>query len=461
MFANSVQSPVSRTREANRQPVNQDGRCVLYWMQRAQRGRDNAALNLAIDHANRLKVPVACIFALTDNYPDAQRRHYRFLVQGLVDAAEDLAQKGVPLIVRFGSPPEVVLNATRELKPAILIGDENPVRIGQLWRQKIATESPVRFEVVDADVVVPSAQFPKEEYAARTIRPKIAKVLDQFLERVPNPSANVAWPLGNVPIGEPVDEGHLMSLVRAAGGASELPDYRGGAKEAQRRLEKFIRQRLENYDELRNEPARYHTSELSAHLHFGHIDPIHVVLAVRASGGPAASIDAFVEEFVVRRELAVNFVARNSHYDTLEGCPDWARKTLARHADDPRAYLYDYDRLENADTHDPLWNAAQSEMVRTGRMHNYMRMYWAKKILEWTPNAETAFEIALKLNDKWEMDGRDPNGYTGVAWAIGGKHDRPWGERPIFGTVRFMSYESTRKKFDSRGYIERVGSLNP
>lgn len=459
MCAISVQAPASRIREANQRPIDHEGRCVIYWMQRAQRGRDNAALNLAIDHANRLKLPVVCIFALTDNYPDAQRRHYRFLAQGLLDTAEDLADKGVPLIVRFGSPPEVVLKAIRELKPAILIGDENPVRVGQMWRQKIAAESLVRFELVDADVVVPSAQFPKEEYAARTIRPKIAKVLDQFLERVPNPSANVAWPLGNVPIGEPIDEAHLMSLVRATG-ASELPQYRGGAKEAQKRLERFIRQRLENYDDLRNEPARYHTSELSAHLHFGHIDPIHVVLSVRGSGGPCASIDAFVEEFVVRRELAVNFVARNPHYDSLEGCPEWARKTLARHADDPRTYLYDYDRLENGETHDPLWNAAQIEMVKTGRMHNYMRMYWAKKILEWTPDAETAFATTLSLNDKWEMDGRDPNGYTGVAWAIGGKHDRPWGERPIFGTVRFMSYESTRKKFDSRGYIERVASLN-
>jgi deoxyribodipyrimidine photo-lyase len=176
-------------------------------------------------------------------------------------------------------------------------------------------------------------------------------------------------------------------------------------------------------------------------------------------GGPQASVDSFIEEFVVRRELAVNFVARNPHYDSLAGCPDWALKTLAKHAGDKRPILYDFDRLENADTHDPLWNASQTEMVKTGRMHNYMRMYWAKKILEWTPDAETAFETTLKLNDRWEMDGRDPNGYTGVAWAIGGKHDRPWGERPIFGTVRFMSYESTRKKFDSAGYIERVRSI--
>jgi len=448
----------SRVRHANPHPIAHDGKCVIHWMQRSQRGRDNAALNLAIEHANALKLPVVSIFGLTANYPDAQRRHYRFLVQGLMDANHDLAAKNIPLIVRFGSPPEVVLKLVDELNPAMVVGDENPVRIGQIWRDEIADSLRIPLILVDSDVVVPSAQFPKEEYAARTIRPKIGRVLDRFLMRVPNPSANHAWPLGTVPPGEPVDESHLMRHIRA-GGASELPDYRGGSVEAQRRLDSFIRHRLQGYDRLRNEPATYHTSELSAHLHFGHIDPIHVVLSVRECLTPRESIDAFVEEFVVRRELAINYVARNPNYDSLEGCPDWARKTLARHASDPRPYLYDYDQLENAETHDPLWNASQLEMVKSGRMHNYMRMYWAKKILEWTPDPETAFDYALKLNDKWEMDGLDPNGYTGVAWAVGGKHDRPWGERPIFGTVRFMSYESTRKKFDSRGYIERVARM--
>jgi deoxyribodipyrimidine photo-lyase len=447
-----------RVRLTNQAHVDPEGKCVIYWMQRAQRGRDNAALNFAIDYANDSNLPVVCMFGLTESYPDAQRRHYRFLIQGLVDAANDLAAKRIPLIVRFGSPPDVILKAAHELKPALIVGDENAIRIGQHWRRKVAEELQIPFYLAEADVVIPSNQFPKEEYAARTIRPKVSRVLDRFLERVPNPSANVAWPLGTEPTGEPVDETYLMSRIDVAG-ASELPDYRGGSVEAQKRLDRFIRQRLSRYDALRNEPAEYHTSELSAHLHFGHIDPIQVVLSVQASGGPSESIDAFVEEFVVRRELAINYVARNPRYDSLDGCPDWARKTLARHASDPRPNLYSYEQLENADTHDPLWNASQLEMVRTGRMHNYTRMYWAKKILEWTPDAETAFDFALKLNDKWEMDGRDPNGYTGVAWAIGGKHDRPWGERPIFGTVRFMSYESTRKKFDSSGYIERVARM--
>ena len=176
--------------------------------------------------------------------------------------------------------------------------------------------------------------------------------------------------------------------------------------------------------------------------------------------GPREAVDSLLEELIVRRELAINFVARNPDYDRLSGCPEWALKTLAAHAGDRRPVLYTAAQLEAGETHDPLWNAAQKEMVLTGRMHNYLRMYWAKKILEWTPDAETAFQIALDLNDRYEMDGRDPNGYTGVAWAIGGKHDRPWPERPIFGTVRFMSYESTRKKFDSAGYIAWVDGLS-
>ena len=201
------------------------------------------------------------------------------------------------------------------------------------------------------------------------------------------------------------------------------------------------------------------TSELSAHLHFGHINPLTIALAIQAAEAPAEDISSYIEEMIVRRELSINFVARNSNYDRLMGCPAWGLKTLAKHADDPRPVLYTEKQLVAAETHDPLWNASQKEMMITGRMHNYLRMYWAKKILEWSPDPETAFDVAVEMNDKYEMDGRDPNGYTGIAWAIGGKHDRPWGERPIFGMVRFMSYQSTRKKFDSDAYIARVRSL--
>jgi deoxyribodipyrimidine photo-lyase len=322
----------------------------------------------------------------------------------------------------------------------------------------VADHVHVPFRLVDADVVVPTALFPKEEYAARTIRTKIHRVWNDYLKPIPNPKAAVTWPDDSAPHGEPINPDALLESLNV-GGVGAVPGYTGGSREAMRRLNRFLADRLPDYAAERNEPVPYMTSELSAHLHFGHISPLTIALAVLGSGAPDESIASYLEELIVRRELAINFVARNPAYDRLEGCPNWALQTLAKHADDPRPHLYTAPQLERAETADPLWNASQKEMLLTGRMHNYLRMYWAKKILEWSPDAETAFHVTLDLNDRYEMDGRNPNGYAGVAWAIGGKHDRPWPERPIFGTVRFMSYESTRKKFNSAGYIRWVAEI--
>ncbi|APW63804.1 deoxyribodipyrimidine photo-lyase [Paludisphaera borealis] len=434
-----------------------DRACVLYWMQRAQRGVDNPALNMAIAIGNAIGKPVVAVFALTADFPGAQRRHYRFLVEGLVDAKDDLNQRGVPLVVRLGSPDEVVPAFAEEVGAAFVVGDENPVLVGRRWRESVARGLAVPFHLVDADVVVPTSLFPREEYAARTLRPKLHRVWEDYLKPLPNIKAQHVLPKG-LPQGERIEPNALMHHLKV-GGASEVAGYVGGTGEAMRRLKRFLDERLVRYAEGRNEPTPYSTTELSAHLHFGHISPLTIALAALNSEGPREGIDVLLEELIVRRELAVNFVSRNPDYDSLAGCPEWARNTLADHADDPRPFHYTAKQLEAGETHDPLWNAAQKEMLLTGRMHNYLRMYWAKKILEWTPSAERAFEIAIDLNDRYEMDGRDPNGYAGVAWAIGGKHDRPWPSRPIFGTVRFMSYESTRKKFDSAGYIARVREI--
>jgi deoxyribodipyrimidine photo-lyase len=420
-------------------------------MQRSQRGIDNPALNLAIDVGNALQLPVVTVFALTADYPSAQRRHYRFLIEGLVDTAADLKRRGVAFVLRIGPPDSVVPKIVSELYPALVVGDENPVRIGKLWRTRIAELLEIPLLFVDGDVVFPTSLFPREEYAARTLRPKIHRIWDQYLEPISNPKASVPM-TGRNPRGEMVDADTLMEKLRA-GGATEVANYRGGAREAGRRLARFVQERLSRYADLRNQPTEGVASELSAHLHFGHISPITVALSALASGAGRENIDGFLEELVVRRELAINFVARNDRYDSLDGCPEWARQTLAKHAADHRPYVYTAKQLEAAETHDELWNAAQTEMVVTGRMHNYLRMYWAKKILEWSPDAETAHAIAVDLNDRYEMDGRDPNGYAGIAWAIGGKHDRPWPERPIFGTIRYMSYEGACKKFDVDGYI--------
>jgi deoxyribodipyrimidine photo-lyase len=449
--------PNPRLRTARPGLPAEGGRCVLYWMQRAQRGVDNEALNLAIALGNAMGLPVLAAFGLTADYPGAQRRHYRFLLDGLVDAAHDLERRGVPMVVRLGRPDAIVPALAEQAGAAMVVGDENPLRVAMQWRERVARELRVPFYLVDADVVVPTSHLPTEEYAARTIRPKIHRLLDDYLRPIADPSARVRWE-GSPPAGEPIDPDGLLRALEG-GGVTEVPGYRGGSREAMRRLRLFIGERLPRYATDRNEPTPYCTSELSAHLHFGHISPTTIAMAVSGSDAPRESVDAYLEELIVRRELSVNFVARNPDYDRLDGCPGWAIKTLAKHAGDPRPVVYMARQLEEAETHDPLWNAAQDEMVVTGRMHNYLRMYWAKKILEWSPDAETAFGIAVDLNDRYEMDGRDPNGYTGVAWAIGGKHDRPWPERPIFGTVRFMSYESTRKKFNSAAYIARVAAL--
>ena len=435
------------------------GDCVLYWMQRSQRALDNPALNLAIALGNTLGLPVLAVFGLTASYPGAQRRHYQFLLEGLRETVATLEEKrGVAAVVRLGSPEEVVLKVASECQPAIVVGDENPVRVGQQWRDRVADGLGVPFRVVDGDVVVPTSLFPKEEYAARTIRPKIHRVLAEYLKPMPELRAKVAWPAGRVPGGEKVEVEPLLRAL-GVGGAAGVAGYRGGTEEALRRLDVFVTERLPRYNELRNKPTPYMTSELSAHLHFGHISPLTIALRVRDAEAPQADIDSYLEELIVRREVAINFVARNPYYDQLRGCPDWGLKTLAKHAGDPRPYLYEADELEAGRTHDPVWNAAQREMVLTGRMHNYLRMYWAKKILEWTADPETAFDVALDLNDRYEMDGRDPNGYTGVAWAIGGKHDRPWGERPIFGMIRYMSYDGIRKKLDTEAYIRWVNKI--
>ena len=436
-----------------------EGRCVVYWMQRAQRGKDNHALEHAVRLANELRKPLLVAFALTANYPGAQRRHYRFLVDGLPEVARQLAARRVGFVIRLGRPDTVIPAIVREVRPAIVVGDENPLRVPREWRERVASEIDVPFHLVDADVVVPSGLFTKDEWSARTLRIKLHKVWDRFFEPIENRKAAVPWGEDpRLPAGEPVDPDILLDKLRV-GGVGEIPSYRGGPAEAQRRLRRFLDERLTHYAEERNEPTPYRTTELSAHLHFGHIGPLTIALAARATGGDPRCIEVLLEELIVRRELAVNFTWRNPQYDSLAGCPRWALETLARHRDDRRPHIYTKEQFEAAETRDPLWNAAQMEMVLTGRMHNYLRMYWAKKILEWTPDAETAHAIALDLNDRYEMDGRDPNGYEGVAWAIGGKHDRPWPERPIFGAVRFMSYESTRKKFDSASYIARVREI--
>jgi deoxyribodipyrimidine photo-lyase len=429
------------------------GSVVVYWMQRAQRASDNPALDMAIALGNLLHKPVVVFFGLNPFITGATHRHYRFLAEGLADVADGVRRRRVGFVLRT-HPHHRLLPFLDEVRPAILVGDENPLRQTEAWRETVASRVRVPFWTVDADVVVPSALIETQQYAARTIRPRIHKRLDEFLVPSSEPVATVAWsparPLATETPGAALLDG--LPIDRRVGPVDTL---RGGTTEARGHLRRFIAARLQAYDTARNHPELEGTSQLSPYLHFGHIGPREVALAVRDSGGAPASVAAFLEQLIVRRELAVNFVRYNRAYDTLAGCEGWARQTLRRHQPDPRPHLYGPEQFEAAATHDPLWNAAQRQMVTTGWMHGYVRMYWAKKILEWSATPEEAFATAVALNDRYELDGRDPNGYTNIAWAIGGKHDRPWPSRPVYGTVRSMSFASTSKKFDANRYIER------
>lgn len=427
-------------------------------MQRAQRGEDNPALDAAIQVANLIGRPVAVFFGLHPGYPNANQRHYSFLIDGLEQTREAVEKRGAAFVFR-PYPDHDLISFCSEERASLVVGDENPLREAEGWRRSATARLKVPFWTVDADVVVPSRFFEKEEYAARTIRPKINRLLPAFLTPPANPKARHRWADGKSPSSGTIDKVLLMRSLPLDRSASPVEGVTGGSREAKRALKRFIDQRLANYDTDRNKPEITGTSELSHFLHFGQISPLRVALEVSSAEAPAKAV--YLEELIVRRELAINYVARNPHYDSLKGCHEWARKTLEEHAADEREYLYDADRFESASTHDPLWNAAQSEMVKTGRMHGFMRMYWAKKILEWTSSPEEAFDIAVRLNDRYELDGRDPNGYTGIAWAIGGKHDRPWGPaRPVFGLIRYMNARGCARKFDVDAYISRVGEMS-
>lgn len=435
--------------------VDPDGAAVIYWMQRAQRAWDNPALDVAIEVGNRLRRPVVAFFGLNPFVGRANLRHYQFLAEGLDDIEAGLRRRRVGFVLR-AHPHHRLLPFLREVRPALIVGDENPLRQMEAWRQRMAEDVRVPFWTVDADVIVPSELLEKEQYAARTIRPRLIKRLAEFLVKPAAAVATTAWHAGDVSRQRPSIE--ILDGLPIDRTLRPVQSFHGGTSAARRLLQRFVRHRLDGYDAARNHPETPGTSVLSPYLHFGHIGPREVAIAVRDSGASTESVAGFLEQVIVRRELAINFVRYNAAYDALDGCEAWARQTLRRHAYDKRPFVYSRDEFDAAATHDPLWNAAQRQMTATGWMHGYVRMYWAKKILEWSADAATAFATAVDLNDRYEVDGRDPSGYTNIAWAIGGKHDRPWPTRPIYGTVRSMSYASTSKKFDAAAYIERYGS---
>ncbi|MCS7241978.1 MAG: deoxyribodipyrimidine photo-lyase [Candidatus Caldatribacterium sp.] len=438
----------------NDKPVQQ-GKFVLYWMQAAQRAEWNHALEYALIKANELHKPLLVFFGLTESFPEANLRHFVFMLEGLQETQKKLAQRGIKMVVLHGSPDTGVLHLARDA--ALVVTDRGYLKVQKQWREKVARELPCLFIEVESDVVVPvEVVSSHEEYSARTIRPKIRRNLNRFL--TPLEETPVHFPSVHLPpIPGELDLSclnQILSLLQIDTSVPPVSLLRGGTEEAKGRLATFLQEKLSLYASLRNDPAFDVLSGMSPYLHFGQISPLFIAWKVQKTQAPEVHKEAYLEELIVRRELAINFIHYNPQYDSFQGLPEWARETLKRHAQDPRPYLYPLEVLESATTHDPLWNAAQRELVVRGTIHGYVRMYWGKKILEWTKDPEEAFAIALYLNNKYALDGRDPNSFTGVAWCFG-KHDRPFPERPVYGKVRPMT-RGAPSKISQERYVQRI-----
>ncbi|MFH0788374.1 MAG: deoxyribodipyrimidine photo-lyase [Pseudomonadota bacterium] len=426
---------------------------IVYWMSREQRLQDNWALLFAQQLSLENQVPLIVVFCLVPNFLGATLRHYAFMLKGLQEVETALRKKNIPFYCLLGEPQEKLPSLIKQFDGAVLITDFDPLRPKREWKRSVAGRMAIPILEVDAHNIIPCwIASPKREFGAYTLRPKLQRILDEFLEDFP--------PLKDQPFSweearSPINWERLLDELPVDRSVFEIKWLKPGEKEAHRMLKHFIKHTLPYYQKWRNDPNREGQSNLSPYLHFGQISAQRIALEVQKARVNQEAKNAFLEELIVRRELSDNFCYYNPDYDKVSGFPDWAKKTLQAHRSDPRQYLYSLDQFEKAQTHDPLWNAAQREMVRTGKMPGYMRMYWAKKILEWTPKPEEAQRTAIYLNDKYELDGRDPNGYTGIAWSIGGVHDRAWGERPVFGKIRAMSYQGLKSKFDIQAYIRK------
>ncbi len=432
-------------------------KCVVYWMQRALRIVDNPALDVAIEVGNSLGLPVVVFFSVIPNYPNANLRHYHFLKQGLRDVAEDAAERGVGFVVR--RPPGNKLEAfLEEVEAAMVVGDENPCREPERWRQVLSKRLKIPFWTVDADVVVPSNIFNRSYVLLHHFRPHLNRELPKYLVEPKKINPLHRWtPPKGLP-GFDLSEDITAGFTKLDRSVQPVDTFTGGARSAVRRLGEFLKSGLAGYDEKHNHPETAGTSRLSPYLHFGNISPLRIALTVEASPLSSETKKKYLEQVIGWRELSVLFVRHEPNYDNWECAAPWARKSLVEHTADPRIHRYSFVQLERAETHDELWNAAQCQMTTTGWMHNYMRMYWAKMILCWAPDPAKAFEWAVILNDRYQLDGRDPNGYAGIAWAIVGRHDRPWFNRPLFGLVRAMSGASLARKFDAAAYIRQQQS---
>ncbi len=483
--------PDLRVRVLNRKPANPDGAYVLYWMTAFRRTRYNFALERAVEWSRELEKPLVIFEALRSGYRWASDRLHHFVIQGMADNEKRLADRQVayyPYLEPEDGAGKGLLHALAQ-QASVVVGDDFPSFFLPRMIEAAVPQIPVAFELVDSNGILPLRAADKVFARAHDFRRFLQKNLAPHLEEFPkaDPLARQKLPsLDRLPaaITKRWPMADVEALAKDAGRMREFPidhevgvaETEGGERAAVRALRRFLEHRLPRYAEDRNQPEEDVTSGLSPYLHFGHISAHQVFeelmawdewtpdrIASKATGsrsgwwGASEPVEAFLDEFITWREVGYNMSWQRDDYDRYESLPDWARTTLEEHDADRRKHVYSLAQFAAADTHDPLWNAAERQLTREGRIHNYLRMLWGKKILEWTRSPRDALKIMIELNNRFALDGRNPNSYSGICWVLG-RYDRAWGpERAIFGKVRYMSSENTARKVRVGEYVERYG----
>ena len=437
---------------------NDDGAgAVLYLMQRDQRVNDNWALLYAQQKAKEWNQSLVVMICIDSIFYPKTLRHYDFMMHGLQEVEQNLKKYSIPLYVTIGSLEKESLSFIKKYSIGLIVTDFNPLYDHQKALKKMIKSIVIPIYEVDAHNIVPCwITSQKQEYAARTIRPKIHKHLHHYVTEFPKVIKQAITWKHAVPS---VDWKAIQKKLHLDMSILPVDWIKPGEKAGHVLLHHFIEHGLKKYGTLRNDPTEDAQSNMSPYIHFGHIAAQRIALEMSKVQGCKESKDAYLEELIVRKELTDNYCYYNEQYDSVVGAPQWAQETLRKHLHDKREYVYTKKQFEEAKTHDDLWNAAQIELVYHGKMHGYMRMYWAKKILEWTDSPEQAMNIAIYLNDTYSLDGTDPNGYVGIAWSISGVHDRAWFSRKVFGTIRYMSYNGCKSKFDIQKYIDIMHSI--
>lgn len=443
------------------------GDCILYFMSRDQRIDDNPALSLAQEKALNLKLALIVCFVLEPKLGHRSQKQVSFMLAGLKELQTSLTKLNIGFIFRTGARYITYKELINELKPASIFFDFSPLKRPRQIQKRLASETNCETVVVDAHNIIPCWHLSdKEEFAAYTIRHKVHKNLERYLLEqfsVIRHPYNLKTDISKL-------KSNALNIPTGYLKTDTSYSFSSGELAARQQLKKVV-SNIKNYAPLRNDPNREGQTDLSPYLHFGQISSRSVVIELiqqmehspllfnepklaKIAEPPTKedSINALIEEIVVRKEIADNYCFYNQNYNNLNGAKPWALESLKIHAQDRREFVYELEQFENAKTHDPAWNAAQNQMTKTGKMHGYMRMYWAKKILEWSASPELAIKYAIYLNDKYSLDGGDPNGYTGIMWSVAGVHDRPWFDRPIYGQIRYMNYEGLKRKFNVELY---------